>query len=57
MLIPTMALKNVTVSFIGLNAPQGFMLIPTYLYRRWKHNLQHNRLNAPQGFMLIPTIG
>ena len=38
---------------ISLNAPQGFMLIPTfgnYIYPQFNYSL-----NAPQGFMLIPT--
>ena len=39
---------------MGLNAPQGFMLIPTQ--RLSIPQPQHQlRLNAPQGFMLIPT--
>ena len=39
---------------IGLNAPQGFMLIPTPTTAIANATLEI-RLNAPQGFMLIPT--
>ena len=40
--------------YLCLNAPQGFMLIPTLDHERirGRHSI---RLNAPQGFMLIPT--
>ena len=40
-----------------LNAPQGFMLIPTWIScRRVTRILYPPCLNAPQGFMLIPTV-
>ena len=37
-----------------LNAPQGFMLIPTNLAEVCEAQDTYG-LNAPQGFMLIPT--
>ena len=39
---------------MGLNAPQGFMLIPTIAASTMTVE-EMNGLNAPQGFMLIPT--
>ena len=39
---------------IRLNAPQGFMLIPTRKKKRLRQPILS--LNAPQGFMLIPTL-
>ena len=40
----------------GLNAPQGFMLIPTMKYSLTIKLETPQCLNAPQGFMLIPTF-
>ena len=40
----------------GLNAPQGFMLIPTAKTIDNTRQGIIKRLNAPQGFMLIPTL-
>ena len=40
---------------MGLNAPQGFMLIPTKIAAALKEANKEAGLNAPQGFMLIPT--
>ena len=39
----------------SLNAPQGFMLIPTDMDLSGLDFSGMNCLNAPQGFMLIPT--
>ena len=40
---------------MSLNAPQGFMLIPTAIAASALSPEEMNGLNAPQGFMLIPT--
>ena len=41
------------MKFVRLNAPQGFMLIPTQ--GLLAAGISAVGLNAPQGFMLIPT--
>ena len=46
---------RVDSSWLSLNAPQGFMLIPTKGTTAAYLPNGLSGLNAPQGFMLIPT--
>ncbi len=39
-----------------LNAPQGFIFIPTEMNKTNKIFEEIFRLNAPQGFIFIPTL-
>ena len=49
------ALTSSTHYLLSLNAPQGFMLIPTSIIAGLSIIKERKSLNAPQGFMLIPT--
>ena len=52
--IPTAIVPSkISLVVTGLNAPQGFMLIPTVIDEWIEQGVKS--LNAPQGFMLIPT--